>query len=431
MQFQTIGLTCLLLLSGISPVQAAEPKAAETFRGLDLTRDWPWWRGPTHDGIAAPGQDPPLTWSDSQNLAWSVPVTGRSHGSPTVVGDQVVLAVADPEKQIQAVQSFDRLTGKMQWSKEIHNGGFDQKENKKSSLASISVAGDGERFYVSFLHAGAVYATCLTREGQQLWQKKVCDFINHQGYGASPFLYRALVIVAADNKGGGAIEAFDRRTGESVWRIERPKLPNYTSPVVYQIAGRDQLLFTGCDVVSSFDPLTGKTLWETAGATTECVTSVVTDGERVFTSGGYPKNHVSAVLADGSGKLVWEAKSRVYVPSMIVRGKHLYGIQDAGVATCWKSDTGEEVWKERIAGGFSSSPVLVGDLLMATNEVGHTYVFKASDKEFLLIGENQLGDETFSTPTVCGSRIYHRYAKLIDGKRQEFLACIAKPGSGK
>src|SRR5215475_13377562 len=72
----------------------------------------------------------------------------------------------------------------------------------------------------------------------------------------------------------------------------------------------------------------------------------VTDGERVFSSGGYPKNHLAAVLADGSGKLVWETKDRVYVPSLLARNGYLFGVLDAGVAVCWKSDTGKEMWKK-------------------------------------------------------------------------------------
>src|SRR5262249_27063709 len=125
---------------------------------------------------------------------------------------------------------------------------------------------------------------------------------------------------------------------------------------------------TGCDLVAGFDPAEGKKLWEIPGSTTECVTSTVTDGKLIFTSGGYPKNHVSAVRPGESAKVVWENGTRVYVPSMLVRGGHLYAVTDAGVAMCWKSDTGKEVWRGRLAGSFSSSPVLVGDNIYATNE---------------------------------------------------------------
>jgi outer membrane protein assembly factor BamB len=234
------------------------------------------------------------------------------------------------------------------------------------------------------------------------------------------------VIIAADNKGGGAIAALDGTSGKEVWRRERPAKPNYASPILLRLGGQEQVLFSGCDVVTSLNPLTGKLLWETDASTTECVTSIVTDGERVFTSGGYPRNHVQAVRADGSGQTAWENGARVYVPSMIATGGHLYAIQDAGVAMCWKSDTGAELWKGRIGGTFSSSLVLVNDHLFATDESGRTVIFEANPSEFKLIAENQLGSECFASPAICGSRIYHRFAEKTGGQRQEFLACIGQ-----
>src|SRR5205085_1957337 len=111
------------------------------------------------------------------------------------------------------------------------------------------------------------------------------------------------------------------------------------------------------------DPLTGKPLWETKGSTEECVTSTVTDGKLMFTSGGYPRKHVSAVAADGSAKVVWDKTTQVYVPSMLVKDGHLYAVTDGGVATCWKCDTGKEVWNERLDGAFTSSPIFVADTM--------------------------------------------------------------------
>ena len=181
------------------------------------------------------------------------------------------------------------------------------------------------------------------------------------------------------------------------------------------------MFFTGCELVTSFDPLTGKKLWEIEGSTTECVTSTVTDGQLIFTSGGYPKNHLSAVKADGSGKVVWENASRVYVPSMLVRDGYLYSVLDAGVAMCSKCDTGKEVWKARLDGTFTASPVLVGEHLFATNEAGQTFVFKATATAFELVAENSLGGEVFATPTICGSRIDFRVAHQVAGQRREKL----------
>ena len=52
--------------------------------------DWPAWRGPTRDGIAAPGQNPPTQWSETENVLWKVPLPGRGHSSPTVVGERKI-----------------------------------------------------------------------------------------------------------------------------------------------------------------------------------------------------------------------------------------------------------------------------------------------------------------------------------------------------
>ena len=181
---------------------------------------------------------------------------------------------------------------------------------------------------------------------------------------------------------------------------------------------------TGCDQIVSYDPLTGATLWEIEGSTTECVTSTVTDGQRIFTSGGYPKNHVSAVRADGSNKIDWENQDRLYVPSLLYREGYLYAVLDAGIAVCWKSDTGEEMWKARLGGTFSSSPVLVGEKIYATSESGETFIFRANPTTFEELGKNLLGEEVLSTPVIVNNQIFYRASQLKEGQRQEFLYCI-------
>ena len=401
---------------------SAIPSSAADLSSLGAA-DWPWWRGPQRNGVADANQKPPLKWSEKENILWKSPVPGRGHGSPIVVGDQVFIAAAEPQEGIQSVLCFDRKSGKQLWQTEVHRGAF-PKGNDKSSFASATPACDGQRVFINFLHSGAVYTTALSRDGKQLWQVKVTDYVLHQGFPTSPAIYQSLVIVSADNKGTGKIAGLDRATGKTIWQHARPQFPNYASPIILKVNGRDQLLLSGCDLVTSLEPLTGKVLWETKGSTTECVTSPVTDGQSFIVSGGYPKNHVAAVRGDGSGEVVWENSSRVYVPSMQFYKGHLYAVQDAGVAACWNFATGAEIWKGRLGGGFSASPVLVGDQLFAVNESGKTFIFKATPVAFELIGENQLGDEAMATPTICGSRIYMRVAARINGQRQESLYCI-------
>jgi outer membrane protein assembly factor BamB len=340
------------------------------------------------------------------------------------VGERIYLATADEQEDTQKVMCYDRKSGQPLWQTEAHRGGLMQK-NEKSTAASGTVACDGQRVYANFANGGAVYVSAIGVDGKLEWQTKIGDYVIHQGYGASPALYQSLVLAAADSHAGGVVAALDRATGAVVWKRDRPKEPNYTSPIILNIAGRDQVLLTGCNLVSSFDPLSGNTLWEVKGATTECVTSTVTDGERVFCSGGYPKNHLAAVRADGSGKIEWETKDRVYVPSLLELDGYLYGVLDAGVAVCWKSDTGDVQWKKRLGGEFSASPVLVGDTIYATNDNGETFIYRANPKEYEQIAMNKLGDQSMGSTTICGGRIYMRVVEQVDGRRQEMLYCLA------
>ncbi|MEY4198974.1 MAG: hypothetical protein RLZZ265_714 [Verrucomicrobiota bacterium] len=389
--------------------------------------DWPAWRGPTRDGLAAPGQNPPTQWSEAESILWKAPLPGRGHSSPTVVGDRIYLATSDPVKRSQSVLCLDRKSGKAVWQTEVHAANAEGGKHANSTAASSTVACDGERLFINFLNGGAVHTSALNLAGKVLWQQKVCDYVAHQGFAASPVLHGPLVLVAADHRGGGVVAALEQATGKIVWSEPRPKLPNYTTPAIVQVGGRTQMVMAGCNLLTSLDPLTGKKLWEVAGSTEECVVTMVTDGQRVFAGGGYPKNHTLAVLADGSGQVAWQNTARVYVPSMIAKAGHLYAVMDAGVAVCWKSDTGEELWKERLGGDFFASPVMVDDRIYASNVSGKTFVFSATPKGFQVLAQNQLGDEAFASPVICDNRIYLRVAKK-GSVREEFLYCIGKTG---
>jgi outer membrane protein assembly factor BamB len=188
---------------------------SQAFSAVDPATDWPAWRGPTRDGIAAPGQNPPLHWSETEGVLWKAPVPGRGHGSPTVVGDRVYLATADVENQF--VLCLNRKTGQAVWETKVHGGQPDPGHHSNSSAASSTVACDGSRLYSNFLNDGAVYTSALDLDGKLIWQHKVCDFVTHQGFGSSPVLYGSLVIVSADNRGGGLIAALNRQTGDLVY----------------------------------------------------------------------------------------------------------------------------------------------------------------------------------------------------------------------
>ena len=409
-------LSFALVLAGLTATQAVCAAASG---------DWPGWRGPTADGHAAAGQNVPVTWSETQNVAWKAPVRGKGHGSPTVVGNRIYLATADHATDEQLVICYDRSNGKVVWETVVHRGNLETKGHRNSSQASSSVAWDGQRLYINFINDKAVHTTALDPSGKILWQRRVDEFVMHQGFGSSPVVHGSLVLVTADHRGGGAVAALDARTGEIKWQHERPKIANYASPAVIKAGGKTQVVVAGCNLVSSYDPVSGKKLWEIEGSTEETVVTAVTDGSRIFVGGGFPKNHTVAIEADGSGRIAWQNGNRQYVPSMLVRDGHLYAVLDAGQAVCMKSDTGEELWREKIDRDFYGSPVMVGNRIYITSMGGVTSVFEATPQGGKLLAQNRLGDESFSTPSICGNRIYLRSAKKGE-PRQEFLWCIGE-----
>ena len=405
----------VLTLLAISQVMGAE---------IDPSKDWPAWRGPTRDGLAFPYQTPPIQWDESRNVLWKSKLPGRGHGSPTVVGDFIYLATSDPATGSQSVLCLERASGKQIWTTVVHPDRADPGRHAHSSAASSTVTCDGQKLYINFLNAGAVLTSALDLKGKLLWQKKICEYVVHQGFGSSPVLHESNVIVSADHRGGGVVVALNRDTGNLTWTVPRPTLPNYTTPAVLQVAGKTQMVMAGCNLITSLDPVSGKKLWELDGSTEECVVTAVTDGKRVFVSGGYPKNHTVAIEGDGSRRVSWQNTARVYVPSMIQKEGHLYAVMDAGLAVCWKSATGEELWKERLGGDFFASPVMVGNRIYASNVGGKTFVFEATPDKFTLLAQNQLGREAYASPVICGNRIYLRIGKQED-QRQEWLYCIA------
>ena len=422
-----IATVCLTLMSLVAIGRTADvERGIGDFPKLSADRDWPWWRGPSRNGIAAE-QSVPTKFGDDVGVVWKTPVPGRGHSSPIVVGEKIFLATADDGSKVQSVVAFDRKTGKQLWKTDISKGGFPNKNHPKNTEATPTVACDGEKLFVSFFHHETVQCTSLDLNGNQVWQKTVGPFnpkLFQYGYAPSPTLYRGSVIISAEYDGQSAITALDRQNGEQLWKTKRQSSITFSTPIVAHVAGKDQLLISGGNQVASYDPATGKELWTTPGTTAATCGTMVWDGDIVIASGGYPKPETIAVKADGSGTVLWRNGQKCYEQSMLTHNGHVYGLTDGGVMFCWRTSDGKEMWKQRLSGPVSSSPVLAGGHIYWANEAGTWYVFKPSPEKFDLVEENQLGDEAFPSPAAAGNQLFIRTASRSAGKRQEWLYCI-------
>ncbi len=384
--------------------------------------DWPMWRGPHADGVAT-GPAVPTKWTETENVAWKVKLPGRGHSSPIIVGDRVYLETADEQQKVQSVVCLDRKDGKQVWQQPLFEGNFETEMHRENTQATSTLACDGERLYALFLNNRQIWATALDLDGKQVWQKDIGGFAAKFGYSASPTLYKSLVLLAADHQQGGFIAALNRVDGTIVWRKQRPEKSSYASPRVVSLGGKDQLVICGCNLVASYDPLTGEQLWATDGTAEAAVGLPVTSGSLVIASGGYPQKETIALKADGT--VAWRNKDNSYVPSLLALDGYVYMVNE-GIARCYEAGSGGEMWKQRLGGDFRVSPVASGGNIFTTNMTGKTTVFRANPKKYELVAENHLGTEGFASPGISRGQLFLRVADSASGSRQEWLYCIGK-----
>ncbi len=432
--FQLLLASLVCLGFGGDSVTAQEKTNQEQgiadFPKLNAQTDWPWWRGPSRNGVAS--ETPvPTKFGDGDHMLWKTPVPGRGHASPTVVGNRVFLATAFEQEQRHSVVAFDRQTGKEVWQVEVSQGAFPAKNHQKNTEATATIACDGERLFTAFYHHDQVEAITLDLDGKILWRHKVANFrpkMYEYGYAPSPVIYQGTVIIASEYDGDSFISALDRVTGQQVWQTKRLPQLSFSTPSIGRVGGQDQLLISGQNLVASYNPQTGKANWGAPGTTFATCGTMVWDGDIVFASGGYPKSETIAVRADGSKKVLWTNNVKCYEQSMIVHAGHVYALSDNGVMFCWHGETGKEMWKERLSGPVSASPVLAGGHIYWANEAGTMYVFKPTPEKFDLVATNTLGNSAFASPAICGGQIFLRVGEGDGAGRQEWLYCF---GGGK
>ena len=388
--------------------------------------DWPQWRGPSGVNHAPAGATAPVEWSEEQGLAWKTEIPGRGNSSPTIVGDRIYLTTGDDDAKTQSLLILDRSTGELIKEVVTHTDGLQKEILPKNSHANSTVASDGKRVFAMFLNDEAPILTAYDLDGEQLWQQRIpgetrIDFV--YGFGSSPVVIDGLVIVATEfNLKGSGLYAFDAETGKQVWHSPRPEQFSYSTPALAFLDGQKLLLMCGNYSFSAYDVETGKELWSREGSTmATCGTMAWDQSLRLgFACGGHPDRFTAAVDLTGDHDVIWQHPVKCYEQSVLTVKGYVYAVTDAGVAYCWRASDGEEMWKQRLRGNFSSSPILVGDNIYVTSESGTTFVFEANHEDFVQLARNRLGDQAYATPSPADGRLYHRFIK----EDQEFIAAI-------
>ncbi|MDB4569087.1 PQQ-binding-like beta-propeller repeat protein [Akkermansiaceae bacterium] len=404
----------LILLSFLFPLQAA---------------DWPQWRGADQNNHAPSTAKPPIEWSEDKNVSWKTAIPGHGHSTPIFVKGRIYLTSADKKKSTQSLLCLDRKTGKVIWSKVVHQGGFPTPLHSENSPASASAQWDGQNILVTFQNDKKIKVTAISPDDKIIWSKAVGSYLPSYpfGFGSTPILHKEIFIVVIGTEKGGFLAALKSSNGKEVWKTTRAGHDYWATPVVATVGGKEQLFISGINKFSSYEPTTGNLNWEVeAGAKSMCGTIVWTD-DMIFASGGFPEKETAGVKADGTGIKVWQNKVVCYEQSLLSHNNLIYAIADDGRAYCWDAKTGEKKWSEKLGRrGVMASPLAVGDHIYATLKNGTTVIFKASGDRFEKIAENKLGDDTYASPVALDNQLFLRVGKVDRGERQEFLYCLQK-----
>jgi outer membrane protein assembly factor BamB len=380
--------------------------------------DWRAWRGPLGTG-QSDEKNVPLKWSPSENVKWKVPLDGPGNSSPIVVGDKVFITHAPADSNLRGLRCYDRNTGKLLWKHEV---AYSEKETSHNTnpFCSASPVSDGERVVAWYGGAGLF---CYDLSGKVQWQKDLGKVEHIWGFGSSPLIHGDLVIV---NYGPGLnafVAAFDKASGNEVWRKVFPGQVSekagdfrgsWSTPVVHKENGRDVLLLSLPNTLRAVDPKTGDEIWSCGGLGDLVYTSPLIAGDTVIAMSGYG-GPALAVKSGGMGDVtethrLWHherPKPPQRVGSGVVVGDHIY-IHNEPIAWCLDVRTGETKWQQRLGPRSWCSMAHVGGRLYVSNEAGATYVLAPNADKCEILATNDLGELIRASPAFSNGQVFIR-----------------------
>lgn|SRR5487761_1490691 len=371
--------------------------------------DWPQFRGPEGQGHAHQ-RGLATEWSETKNVAWKVPVAGRGWSSPVIADGQIWLTTAlDGGHSLHAV-CLDVKTGKTRHDVEVFQVAEPGGIHGKNSYASPTPIIDEGRVFV---HFGDLGTACLTTDGNLVWRTNELRYQHGHGPAGSPVLYRDLLIMSCDGTDVQYVVALDKNSGRQRWKTERHGRMAYSTPLVIDVGGQDQLISTGGDQAVAYEPASGKEIWSVRYDGYSEVPRPAFGQGLLFLATGYDTPGLYAVRPDGEGdvtdtRVVWKLERGAPLnPSPLVVGEELYLVSDQGIASCLDAKSGDKHWQKRVPGNYSASPLFADGKIYFTNEQGLTTVIEPG-KQYRELAANQLEGETLASLAVSGKALFLR-----------------------
>ena len=410
----------------------AMPSVAQTTSLLTVSKeanDWAAFRGPDGQGVST-AKALPVEWSESENIAWKIPMPGPGASSPIVFKDHIYITcysgffvpgeAEGSQKDLKRhLLCLDRKSGKTLWEKIVAAKLPEEERIRDHGFAASTPAADKDHVYCFFGKTGVM---AFDHEGKQVWSADVGSKTNGWGTSASPVLYKNMVFINASVESESLV-ALDRRTGKELWKAKGIREAWNTPVVVTNVAGQAELIIATQGSVQAFEPTSGEQLWTCAtDIGWYMVPSVIAHDGSVYCLGGRSGVAALAVRTGGSGdvtkshRLLTSVKGS-NVTSPVFHDGHLYWMNDnLGIAFCAKADSGEIVYEKRMdrSGQVYASALLADGRVYYLTREGRTFVV-AAKPEFEVLATNDLNDGSVFNGSfaVDGTRLLVRSDKFL------------------
>ncbi len=384
--------------------------------------NWPDFRGPSGDGLA-PGARPPIAWSESRGVRWKTPIHGRSWSTPAVWGRRIWLTTATEDGKRMFVLCVDRADGRVLLDRELFTNAEPEPlwlGQEGNTYASPSPVLNGDRVFV---HFGSYGTACLDgRSLETRWARRDIRCTHAVGPGSSPVMHRSRLFLTFDGIDHQFVTALDTRSGKTLWTTPRTadfsfgdpadKTPQeqqkkaFSTPLLVENGdggGGAVLVSCGAKSAYGYDPASGRELWRIAYRGFSNGSRPIAGHGFAYINTGYQRAELWAVRLGRQGVLgdadvAWKCSRNVPLnPSPILVDDLLYMLSGSGIFTCLDARTGDEVWKDRLPGTFTSSPLLAAGRLYCPGERGQTFVVQPG-RTFKVLAENSLPDGCMASP---------------------------------
>lgn len=392
--------------------------------------DWPAFRGPHGDGTAKE-ENLPVEWGPEENVKWKTPLPARGNSSPIVSGHRVFVTVAENNGKKRSLLCFDRDTGEPLWSRSVSYESVDDTHKTNPHAAATPVT-DGRRVVVWFGSAGM---HCYGVDGTELWSTDLGKFDHIWGYGSSPILHDGHVIQLCGPGERQMLVALRLEDGEVVWKTPEPGgsdsargryIGSWGTPLVIDVDGEDQLLIGLPTRVAAFDPANGQILWYLTGLASDrsdlCYTSPLASDKIGMIMGGFGGPEMAFRLG-GQGdvtdeNLLWRnAKpdgrrlpQRIGTGVLVDGNVYMANADGPGSIECLDLKTGRRHWTEQRTpdGPHWGSMIYADGRLYVTGQKGITRVLAANPEKYEVLAENDLGEQSHSTPAASDGQLFLR-----------------------